>query len=244
VVQQSSGNWDALDANMALYRFHVQKISGFFEGCEYKHIPRLENEAADVLSKLGSSRDAIPPGISLNHLRVPSIKPSPDSESIFIPKQESEDVLMNVDVGYIGEDPGTAWRDPGTVNRILGKRNREGGANRILGNGQKLIEEIMAAEPVEINEHLFPLHPVPEWAEEIMKFMSEGSLPNDETEARRVQRRSKAYTIINKELYKRSATEVLQRCVEPAEGKEMLLEIHQGECGHHCSTRALVAKVF
>jgi ribonuclease HI len=170
VVQQSSGNWDALDANMALYRFHVQKISGFFEGCEYKHIPRLENEAADVLSKLGSSRDAIPPGISLNHLRVPSIKPSPDSESIFIPKQESEAVPMNVDVGYIGEDPGTAWRDPGTANRILGKRSREeSDANRILGNGQKLIEEIMAAAPVEVDEHLFPLHPVPEWAEEIMK---------------------------------------------------------------------------
>ena len=34
IVQQSSGNWDALDANMALYRFHVQKISGYFDGCE------------------------------------------------------------------------------------------------------------------------------------------------------------------------------------------------------------------
>ena len=30
VVQQSFGNLDALDANMALYRFHVQKISDFF----------------------------------------------------------------------------------------------------------------------------------------------------------------------------------------------------------------------
>ena len=109
VVQQSSGNWDAHDANMALYRFHVQKISGFFEGYEYKHISRLENEAADILSKLGSSREAIPPGISLNHLRTPSIKPSPDSESIFIPKQESEVVPMNVDVGCIWEDPETAW---------------------------------------------------------------------------------------------------------------------------------------
>ena len=94
---------------MALYRFHVQKISGFFEGCEYKHIPRLENKAVDILSKLGSSRDAIPPGISLNHLRSPSIKPSRDSESIFIPKQESEAVPMNVDVGCIWEVPGTAW---------------------------------------------------------------------------------------------------------------------------------------
>jgi hypothetical protein len=32
--------------------------------------------------------------------------------------------------------------------------------------------------------------------------------------------------------------------VEPEEGKEMLVEIHQGECGHHASSRALVAKVF
>ena len=30
VVQQSSGTWDAVDANMASYRFHVQQISGFF----------------------------------------------------------------------------------------------------------------------------------------------------------------------------------------------------------------------
>ena len=55
VVQQTSGNWDVLDANMALYRFHVQKTSGFFEGCEFKHVHRNDNEAADVLSKLGSS---------------------------------------------------------------------------------------------------------------------------------------------------------------------------------------------
>jgi hypothetical protein len=41
-------------------------------------------------------------------------------------------------------------------------------------------------------------------------------------------RRSKGYTIINKEIYKRSATGVLQRCVESAEGQEMLREIHQG----------------
>ena len=49
VVQQSSGIRDALDANMALYRFHVQKISGFFEGCEYKHIPRTEKDRKSVV---------------------------------------------------------------------------------------------------------------------------------------------------------------------------------------------------
>jgi hypothetical protein len=48
----------------------------------------------------------------------------------------------------------------------------------------------------------------------------------DETEERRVTRRSKGYTLINKEIYKRSATGVLQRCVESVKGQEMLREIH------------------
>ena len=78
----------------------------------------------------------------------------------------------------------------------------------------------------------------------IMAYLTEGILPEDETMARKIQRRSKSYTIINAETYKRSVTGVLQRCVEPAKGQEILLDIHQGECGHHVSSRALVAKAF
>jgi hypothetical protein len=37
---------------------------------------------------------------------------------------------------------------------------------------------------------------------------------------------------------------IFQKCVEPKEGRELLNEIHQGECGHHASSRALVAKAF
>ncbi|KAK1665476.1 hypothetical protein QYE76_053635 [Lolium multiflorum] len=109
VVQQCSGDWDAKDANMAAYRFHVQKVAGFFEGCEFHHVPQAENEATDTVSKLGSSRREIPPGIALAHLRKPSIKPSPESESIFVP--ESHIVQMDIDEG----NPGTASTDPGTL---------------------------------------------------------------------------------------------------------------------------------
>jgi transposase InsO family protein len=37
---------------------------------------------------------------------------------------------------------------------------------------------------------------------------------------------------------------IYQKCIEPEEGRELLREIHQGECGHHASSRALVAKAF
>src|SRR3954451_23204177 len=89
-----------------------------------------------------------------------------------------------------------------------------------------------------------PSHLVPEWSKAIMAYLKDGVLPDQELEARKVLMKSKAYTIINNELYKRSVTDVLQRCVDPAEGQEILREIHQGECVHHASSRALVAKAF
>lgn len=220
VVQQVSGIWDALDANMALYRFHVQQISGYFDGCEFHHVPRAENEAADTLSKLGSSRQAIPAGISLEHLRKPSIKPSPESESIFILANPEPDVVpMDIDVGSGSGISGTA--------------------QSILGTSQA-----MSAEAMMVDEAVFTVRDVPSWAQPIMSYMTDGSLPSEEVLARQVQRRAKAFTIINGEMYKRSVTNVLQRCVEPEEGQEILWDIHQGECGHHASLRALVAKAF
>ena len=57
----------------------------------------------------------------------------------------------------------------------------------------------------------------------------------DETKARQVQRRVSTY-IINNELVKRSSTGVFQRCVEQERGIDILLDIHQGECGHHAAS--------
>jgi hypothetical protein len=55
---------------------------------------------------------------------------------------------------------------------------------------------------------------------------------------------SKAFTIINEELYKRSTTGVLQRCIAQEDEIALLREIHEGTCGHHASSQTLVAKAF
>jgi hypothetical protein len=41
---------------MASYRFYVQQLCGFFEGCEFHHIPRANNDEADRLPKIGSTK--------------------------------------------------------------------------------------------------------------------------------------------------------------------------------------------
>jgi hypothetical protein len=119
-----------------------------------------------------------------------------------------------------------------------------GTALSVPGTLQPMEIDYVSVEVMEIDQAIFTAREVPSWACPIMDFLVNGQLPMNEAKAHRVMRRSKAYTIINKEIYKRSATGVLQRCVESAEGQEMLREIHQGECGHHASSRALVSKAF
>jgi hypothetical protein len=50
--------------------------------------------------------------------------------------------------------------------------------------------------------------------------------------------------MLQRKLYKKSITGVLQRCVTPQEGQVILKDIHAGVCGHHASSRAIAAKAF
>jgi hypothetical protein len=91
---------------------------------------------------------------------------------------------------------------------------------------------------------VFHIREIPSWVEPFSNYLITGDLPKDEAEARRLQHHAQAYTIIIIELYKHSVSRIFQKCIEPEEGLELLKEIHQGECGHHTSSRALVAKAF
>ena len=51
-------------------------------------------------------------------------------------------------------------------------------------------------------------------------------------------------TIVNGELHHCSVSGVFRRCVSPEEGREILREIHEGDCGHHAGSTFLVAKAF
>src|SRR3954471_6234727 len=84
----------------------------------------------------------------------------------------------------------------------------------------------------------------PAWTKPFLKFLIHGTLPQDIAESRHISRRSKAFTITNKQLYKRSISQVLQKCIDEEDDKALLLEIHEGICGHHASSRTLVVKSF
>ena len=82
------------------------------------------------------------------------------------------------------------------------------------------------------------------WTEPFLAYLTRQELPEDPNEAHCIVRRSKAYKIHEGELYKKSATGVLQRCISEEEGWQLLAEIDAGLGGHHAAARALVSKTF
>ena len=82
---------------------------------------------------------------------------------------------MDLDVGCVTENPGTAKGVPGT-------------AEEVSGTYPVISEEHLSAEPMEIDEPvpLCMICPAPKWAQAIMSYMEDGSLPDDEVLARQV----------------------------------------------------------
>jgi hypothetical protein len=137
VAQQVAGIYKARNEVMAAYRDKVDEMAKSFLGYDIKHVRREDNMAADTLSKLGSSRKAVPPGVFLEHLRIASVK------------------MVDPENPKLASSP------------------------------------VMAVLPSN-----------PPWAEPYLEFLVNKKLPKDEVQRRQIERRAKAYTIIDGQLYK------------------------------------------
>jgi hypothetical protein len=60
------------------------------------------------------------------------------------------------------------------------------------------------------------------WTKPYLAYLIRGELPEDTIHHRQIMQRSKTFSIIQGELYKRSTTGVLQRCIAPEDGIALL----------------------
>ena len=72
-ISQINGDFDAKDPKMVSCRNAVLKMSARFEGLEFHHVVRENNQAVDVLACIGTKRDPVPPNIFLERLFKPSV---------------------------------------------------------------------------------------------------------------------------------------------------------------------------
>jgi hypothetical protein len=87
---------------MDAYCLEVRKLENKFYGLEFHHVVRDNNVAADVLSKLGSTRAQVPAGVFIHELHTPSIpEPAPPTTDPTNHPAGQEVMMIDVD-----------WRQP------------------------------------------------------------------------------------------------------------------------------------
>jgi ribonuclease HI len=101
-------------------------------------------------------------------------------------------------------------------------------------------------EALRVEEERNGVTPNRNWQTPYLQYLHQGEQPLDRAEVRRLARRAKSFVLLGdgKELYHRSPSGILQRCISITEGQELLQEIHSGACGHHAAPRALVGNTF
>jgi hypothetical protein len=108
VIEQVNKEWNCVKDTMDAYCAEIRKLKGHFEGIKFQHVPRNNNMAVDVVSKLGSRRALKPVGVFVQNLCKPLIKLL-DPDSLDLAKHDQTptppcDVLMS--------DKEDDWREP------------------------------------------------------------------------------------------------------------------------------------
>jgi hypothetical protein len=90
VISQINKEWDCSNDSMEKYCTAVRKLEDKFEGLEFYHVERDRNAAADALSKLGSSRTQVLPGVFVQEVLRPSISLDRTEECNILSQPESD----------------------------------------------------------------------------------------------------------------------------------------------------------
>jgi hypothetical protein len=192
------------DDKMEAYYNVVRALEDKFYDIELNHVPRQYNEEADELAKIASGRiTAPPPNVFARDVAKPSVNLEPTPSS-----QEGPSGAPSNPAGAEPMD-----EDPSNETFML---------SLLEGYGTDKAE-LMDMEPAPRAE---------DWRDKYITWMVRGELPSDRSEARRITRMAKSFTLVDGELYKRAASGVLQRCVPILQGRELvppgLLLAHRG----------------
>ncbi|KAI5343733.1 hypothetical protein L3X38_011609 [Prunus dulcis] len=109
--------------------------------------------------------------------------------------------------------------------------------------GRKVPVEILA-QPSTVTSEACAVRYEDTWMSPIYLYLTNGTLPEDKAQARKLRYRSARYTVINDVLYKRGYTTPYLKCLTAEQGEYILREIHSGVCGDHSGSRSLAYKAF
>jgi hypothetical protein len=180
IIDVTTKNMSCHDDKMEAYYNAVRALEDKFYGVELNHVPRRYNEEADKLAKILLARITVPPIVFARDIAKPSINLESTPSSLKEP--------LGAPSNPAGAEP--MDEDPSNEAFVL---------SLLKGYGADEAEA-MDTEPAPRKEDLQAKY---------FAWMDRGEPPLDRSEARRIARMAKSFTIVDGELYKRAASDVL-----------------------------------
>lgn len=78
----------------------------------------------------------------------------------------------------------------------------------------------------------------------VVEYLTNGILPSNKTEARRIKRQAPTFTMMDGILYKKGYALSYLRCVNSEDGLKLLKEAHAGFCGDHSNGIKFAKKII
>ncbi|XP_038690528.1 uncharacterized protein LOC119989207 [Tripterygium wilfordii] len=82
------------------------------------------------------------------------------------------------------------------------------------------------------------------WMTPFVQYLVDGVLPAEKNESRRLVAKAARYAVHDEQLYRRSYSGPLLRCVNSEQAQYVLAELHEGECGNHSGGRSLTHRAL
>ena len=98
-------------------------------------------------------------------------------------------------------------------------------------------ESLIAANRVNDIEEVYP-----SWMTPIVRYLSSREFPDSRVEVHKIQVQAARFSLVNRQLYKRSLEGPYLKCLTTQQGKYALVELHERICGNHSSGKTLVHK--
>jgi ribonuclease HI len=203
VIDQVMKNSHCRDPKMEAYCDEVRRLEDKFYGLELNHIAPRYNETADELAKIASGRTTVPPDVFSRDLHQPSVKIDDTPEP---------------------EAPSAQPEVPSAQSEAPSARPEVPSARPKVSSARPEIPSVSEGEALRVEEERSGVTPNQNWQTPYLQYLHRGELPLDRAEARRLARRAKSFVLLGdgKELYHRSPSGILQRCISIAEGQELL----------------------
>ena len=112
------------------------------------------------------------------------------------------------------------------------------------GYHHSIIQEVLPAPSIHEEQATMAVAVSRSWIDPLKDYIVEGTLPEDDAEAKSIVRKAIRYAVIDGELYRKSSTAPLLKCLRPDQATYVLQEVHEGSCGLHQGGRALALKIL